>query len=429
MALTGDLITLSDQSPMSSPTFAPSRSDVLSVYAAGVIQGIGLVTFPAAGAILTSPAHYALGTTAYGMLFLPQALMAILSSLFGQRAAALLGGAKQVFLTGILCNALSMALLLASQFLIGNKAITYPLLLTATTFMGLAFGLTVPTINTYAAGFFPRTVDRALLALNTLLGLGTALAPAIVSLFLGLGIWWGLPLSVLILSILLLLLTIPLSLKGSSGAMQANSSGRTSSPAAHRHSSSPLFLLFASTALVYGICETMNGNWASILVSHGLDGGMAAGSLALTCFWGAVTGGRLLFATIDGWLPGRVVFRILPALITGAFLLVFLLGKGDATGGVAVFTLAGFGCSAMLPLIISLAQARMPAIAGSVAGSMIAWYQIGYGIAAFGVGPLEERLHLPLAGILGGSALLGLLLLALTRALSLPASTGKPADA
>lgn len=412
-------------SPERTPDHPSSRAEIISVYAAGVVQGIGLVTFPAAGAILTSPAHYGLGTSAYGLLFLPQALMAILSSLFGERISRLLGGPKQVFLTGIMCNALSMALLFSSQFLIGHKGVTYPLLLIATTFMGLAFGLTVPTINTFAAGFFPLAVDRALLALNTLLGLGTALAPAIVSLFLGFGIWWGLPLSVLILSILLFLFTLPLSLRGNQVSAETIMSPKTESPNPVRNSQSQLFILFALAALVYGICETMNGNWASILVTQGLDGGMAAGSLALTCFWGAVTGGRLLFATIDRWLPGRIVFRLLPAVITVAFLLVFLLGKGDATWGVAVFSLAGFGCSAMLPLMISLAQTRMPVIANSVAGSMIAWYQIGYGIAAFGVGPIEEHLHLPLTRILGGSAMLGLLLLVL----AIQASRRKPAEA
>ena len=39
-------------------------------------------------------------------------------------------------------------------------------------------------------------VDRAVLVLNALLGLGTALAPIFIAIFVGLGIWWGLPLLV-----------------------------------------------------------------------------------------------------------------------------------------------------------------------------------------------------------------------------------------
>ena len=63
--------------------------------------------------------------------------------------------------------------------------------------MGVGFGLTVPAINTLAAAFFPHNVDKAVLVLNALLGVGTALAPVFVAIFVGLGIWWGLPVLVL----------------------------------------------------------------------------------------------------------------------------------------------------------------------------------------------------------------------------------------
>jgi hypothetical protein len=42
------------------------------------------------------------------------------------------------------------------------------------------------------------------LALNALLGLGTALAPVFVAIFVGLGFWWGLPvLAAVLLTVLL----------------------------------------------------------------------------------------------------------------------------------------------------------------------------------------------------------------------------------
>ena len=52
------------------------------------------------------------------------------------------------------------------------------------------------------------------------------------------------------------------------------------------------------------------------------------------------------------------------------------------------FGLAGLGCSALLPLTISFAQEDLVAIAAATAGGVIAVYQLGYGIAAFGIGPL-----------------------------------------
>ena len=370
----------------------PSRAAVGAVFGAGVAQGIALVTFPAAGAVFTSPLHYGLTSTQYGALFIPQAILAIASSLAGPKLASRLG-AKTVFLCGMAANLASMALLIASQFIAGQHSLAYPALMVATSFMGLAFGLTVPVINTCAAAFFPKSPDRALLTLNTLLGLGTALAPAFVAIFVGLGFWWGLPVLVAILCGALLVFSLPLAI---SAGPQTGAQSPGGLPA--------IFPAFAAAAFLYGICETMNGNWASILMAGPLANTPAAASLSLTLFWAAVTGGRLLFASIDRWLPERTVFKILPAVICAAFLAVPLIPAGNAAAGLALFALAGLGCSAMLPLIIGFGQKRMPSIAPSAAGLLIACYQTGYGLAAFGVGPLENLFQLRLPHIFAATA-------------------------
>ncbi len=377
----------------SSQAGKPSRAAIGAVFGAGVAQGIALVTFPAAGAIFTSPQHYGLTTTQYGALFIPQAVLAIVSSLLGPTIARG-AGAKKVFIAGLAANLLSMALLIGSQFLIGERMAAYAALMLATTFMGLAFGLTVPVINTCAAAFFPATADRAVLALNTLLGLGTALAPAFVAVFVSLGIWWGLPILTAALCGALLLFAWPLDISVSNSGAAPAKSGMP-----------PLFPLFAAAAFLYGICETMNGNWASILMSTTLGNQPATASLALAIFWASVTGGRLLFASIDRWIPERRVFMGLPIVIAASFFLIPLLPAKAAFPGLAAFALAGLGCSAILPLIISFGQKQMPSIAASVAGGMIAFYQLGYGLAAFGVGPLESMASLALNHIFATSAL------------------------
>jgi len=390
----------------SSQNGKPSRAAVGAVFGAGVAQGIALVTFPAAGAIFTSPLHYGLSSTQYGALFIPQAILAIASSLAGPKLANRLG-AKTVFLCGMTANLVSMALLIASQFLAGNHSFAYPVLMVATSFMGLAFGLTVPVINTCAAAFFPKTADRALLTLNTLLGLGTALAPAFVAVFVGLGFWWGLPVLVAALCGGLLVFSLPLAISTGPQADPKSSGGL---PA--------VFPAFAAAAFLYGICETMNGNWASILMSNTLGNPATTASLALTIFWGTVTGGRLLFASIDRWVPESLAFRFLPVVIALSFFLIPLLPEKSALPGLAIFALAGLGCSAMLPLMISFGQKQMSTIAASVAGLLIAFYQLGYGIAAFGVGPLENLAGLALGRIFAFTAIPALALAVLVALLS-----------
>jgi MFS family permease len=121
-------------------------------------------------------------------MFLPQAMTAILAALLGAGMTRSLG-AKRIFLLGLVANLLAMLLLVLSQIAIGNSSVAYLVLLLATTSLGLGFGLTVPALNTLAASFFPERVDSAVLILNALLGLGTALAPVFVALFTGLGFW------------------------------------------------------------------------------------------------------------------------------------------------------------------------------------------------------------------------------------------------
>ena len=132
-------------------------------------------------------------------------------------------------------------------------------------------------------------------------------------------------------------------------------------------------------------------------------------SLALTIFWSMVTAGRILFAVIEKWLPEEMVCRILPLVVLAALIASACAPKTNPLLGVLTFALAGLGCSALLPLTISFGQKELTAIAASVAGGLIAFYQVGYGIAAFGVGPLQTA-GLDLHVIFGGTAVVALAL-------------------
>jgi hypothetical protein len=60
-----------------------TKAEVNAVYAAGLIQGITLVTFPALSTIFTSTSEYGLSNTQYGTMFLPQVITAVTGSLLG----------------------------------------------------------------------------------------------------------------------------------------------------------------------------------------------------------------------------------------------------------------------------------------------------------------------------------------------------------
>jgi MFS family permease len=368
-----------ERSPASENT-AGSQTESTVVYLAGIVQGIALVTFPAASTVFTDPDEYDLNSTQYGALFLPQVVTAVAGALLGGKLAGRIG-LKRVYLAGLAATLLSMTLLLVSSFVSDDQSLAYVLLLGATASLGIGFGLTVPALNTYAAAFHAGAVDRAVLVLNALLGLGTVLAPVIVAVFVGLGFWWGLPLMTTALVAVLGVVSVRLPLRVRTTARTAARAG-AGIPAR--------FWIYAGFAVLYGICETINGNWSQLDMTD-LGASATQASLALTAFWGMVTAGRVLFALIQRWLPARVAYHGLPFLLAGGFVLISQLPDDEPALGVLAFGLAGLGCSALLPLTISFAQEELVAISTGAAGGVIAFYQVGYGIAAFGLGPLLDH--------------------------------------
>jgi MFS family permease len=357
-----------------------TKAEVNTVYTAGLVQGIALVTFPAASTIFTSPSQYGLSNTQYGSMFLPQVVTAITGSVLGGSLAARFG-IKRVFLAGLVADLASMALLIVSAFFTASQPVAYGLLLAATACLGAGFGLTAPAINTLTAAFHPGRADASVLVLNALLGLGTTLAPVFVAIFVGLGFWWGLP--VLSSALLLALIAVSAGLPLRAGTPEAAPGGRAAKIP-------PLFWVFAAFAVLYGFCETMNGNWSQLDMTKDLHATVTQASFALTAFWGMVTVGRVVFAKTGRWFPPHRTHHVLPFFLAIMFVVIAVLPEGTPAAGIAAFALAGLGCSALLPLTISFGQEQLTVMGASVAGGVIAFYQLGYGIAAFGTGPLVD---------------------------------------
>jgi len=366
---------------------AASRREVSVVYLAGIVQGIVLVTFPAASTIFTDPDQYDLSNTRYGLLFVPQVLTAITASLLGSSLARR-SSTKRVYLAGLLAGLVAMVLLLVSQFFESDTAVAFPMLLVATAFLGVGFGLTVPALNTLTAAFHPQGVEKSVLVLNALLGLGTALAPVFVAVFVGLGFWWGLPLTSAILLGLLTAVSVTLPLRTAAPAAREAAPQQRGIPSR--------FWVFAAFAVLYGICETLNGNWSQLDMTSKLGASTTEAAVALTAFWAMVTVGRVVFAAIERRVPSRVTYRVLPFVLAGTFVLIGFLSDGDVALGILAFALAGLGCSALLPLTIGFGQEELVSMSAAAAGGVIAFYQVGYGLAAFGVGPLlDHGIELP----------------------------------
>jgi hypothetical protein len=102
------------------------RTQISLVYLAGLVQGVVLITFPAASSIFTSPHPqvYGFSNSQYGAMFLPQVILAILASSLAL-AFARRWHLKRVFLPGLGSNLVSMALLALSNFFMSSTSLAY----------------------------------------------------------------------------------------------------------------------------------------------------------------------------------------------------------------------------------------------------------------------------------------------------------------
>jgi Na+/H+-dicarboxylate symporter len=80
---------------------------------------------------------------------------------------------------------------------------------------------------------------------------------------------------------------------------------------------------------------------------------------------------------------------------------------------VLAFGLAGLACSAFFPLSISFGGGEFPRLTALVSGELIAFYQVGYGIAAFGTGSLLDTTGVPLSTIYAGASLVAVAMIVL----------------
>jgi fucose permease len=378
----------------------PQRTEVGLVYATGLVQGLALVTFPAASSIFTSADGYGFSASRYGMMFIPQVILAIAASSLGPGMARR-WTLKRVLRAGMSADLLAMILLALSRLLQGVPELAYGILLVATGCLGFGFGTVVMSLNTLAEEFSPGREDRAVLSLNALLGAGTALAPLLVAIFTDLGAWWLLPLTVAAAMAGLLVFSAREPLE----APVVRGAGADRSMRLPRR-----FWLFAAAVLLYGIAETLNGNWSGPYLTGERGVSAAGASFALTAFWAMVTIGRVVFAAISSKRRVRWIYAGLPVLLMAAFQAILRV-RGE-TGGIVAFGLAGLACSAFFPLCISLSGQEFPRFAAAMSGELVAFYQAGYGVAAFGVGPLRDLTGRPLGSIyLFGSAVAAAMLM------------------
>ena len=367
----------------------------MTVYVIGLFQGLSLVAFPAAATILTSKSGYDLSKSQYGLLFVPQVAMAIAGSLALPNLARRFP-LKWVLLGGLISDTVSMSLLAGSVPL---KARRHRLPGAPGRHRHPGPRLwSHPRVDQYLRGCLHARPPRCRLDRSQRIArAGDGAVP-----FSHLAVHQTGP------------VVVPASPRRRR-AGRAHSSGL--GPAYGLTSAAPsdrarpeqtrekstaaggggariptLFWVFAGALVIYGIGETMFGNWGTtLLVSKGVVATSAQNALAV--FWAAVTLGRLAIALVSNRVRSTNIYVVLPWAIAIALVLAPL--AHSAAAGIAVFAFGGLACSGFFPMTIGYGESTFPSIIELAAGWLIAAYQVGYGLAAFGAGALQHFVSLP----------------------------------
>ncbi len=289
------------------------RSEIGLIYVIGLVQGLALVTFPAASSIFTSSLGFGFSASRYGMMFIPQVALAILASSLGPRLARR-WTLKRVLQAGLAADLLAMILLAASRLLVDVPGAAYAMLLVATGSLGFGFGAAVMAMNTYAQTFCsgPRGSQRARAQCVARRG-----HRACAAVRRDLHRRWRLVADAV------------------DGGHRPDG---TASPQRRRCRSrrqlvtwqTPRraerlprrFWLFAAAVLLYGVAETLNGNWSGPYLTGERGLSAEGASFALMAFWAMVTVGRMLFATVSSERTVPWIYAGLPVVLIAAFQMV-----------------------------------------------------------------------------------------------------------
>jgi fucose permease len=368
-------------------TFAPKQLRLaLVVYGAATLQGFCFTLVPAlATEFLRAP--YNIDARAFGALFIPLTLGAILSAAATASLARNVGMLR-VLRLGIVANTTGLLALIGSLLLTHRAA--YGLLLVDTAALGVGFGLNFSAVNELASTLSTNET-RAVTIANVLTGLGTAITPLLVGMLASRGIWLVWP-AILAASFVCVLMT--------SYGLDAPRS-ETRGDRAHRPIPRAL-VLFAATALLYAVCEGAFSSWATTFAHVDRHFSLATGEDALSGFWFSLTVTRLVAAFATHVLRPRLALVMFPIAIAIAFLLLPLWATAPLL--LIGFIVGGAACGVVFPYAMSLALTAMPMEKDLVASVLVAALMSGEGLGTFAIGALHNAGGVSLAEIYRWSA-------------------------
>jgi FHS family glucose/mannose:H+ symporter-like MFS transporter len=352
---------------------------IIIVFLLAFFTGVNFVVFPALGTAFTDSSLFALSSSQFGNLFIPQVICIIISCL----AAPFLvnkWGPKTILAIGLLLMITSTGALWMLQYYMQDKSLLFTLLMILVAFTGSGFGLSITTLNPLAASLFENNKSSAILILQFLVGLGTSTSPLMMNLIGNVSHWMYVPRSIFILVTVIFILFLCLKLE----------KGTFFELPQHFKIPSKLWIFFIVIVL-YGCIEGTFGSFGAIILKNqGLDNNKA--SLGLSLFWGGIALNRLLFGIFSKNNDLSYLFLFSPLIVAG--LLLLLLVYPNVSIIVLMMFLIGFFMGSIFPGSIGWGTVEFPTLSVLVSGFLMAANQIGTGIITNVLGSFSNQTNI-----------------------------------
>lgn len=370
------MVTLNQHSE---PTSVISNSGRLvpatCVYLGGLVIGMTLVSFPASSVVLRDVHRFS--SEQYGAIYLPQLLAAVGGALGGGALVRRMS-LRTMFAVSLLAFVVAELLLAASFYVAPRVALL--LIMGGTAAFGFGFGFGGGPLNAFAALLFSRRSGAAVTALHMCAGAGLTVAPILFAQLAEAGRWVAGPIGLAAIAMVLFVLAIgtrfPLPPAQAEDVAEVVHPGRTA-----------LFWVCAAAAMLYSVAEGTFSNWAIVFLTEERGIVASRAAIALTCFWGAITVGRLVVTLLATRMPPVAFLLAMPVAMAGVFLVLPTIAT--ATGAYVGFALAGLACSAFFPMLVAFAAARSVAAISWVASMLTAAMMVGVGIGSYAVGAMR----------------------------------------
>jgi fucose permease len=309
--------------------------------------------------------------------------------------AATAGYVASSFASGRLLRRVNLGFVLAASCgltaagLLGYaSASRWPVMVALGLLLGLGAGAIDAGLNAYVATHYGA---RTLNWLHACYGVGAAAGPVIMTTVLASGLSWRRGYAIVGVAQIALAVCFALSMAWwppTGGIVSA--AGRDAGATIRGTLREPAARLGIAVFIAYSGFEASIGAWTYTLLTAGRAVPPAQAGVAVTLFFGSLTGGRLLAAFAGGRVGVRAMLNLgIGGALAGAALIWLNVGPIWTLGGV---TLAGCACGPIFPTLVATTPARLgPAHATNAVGFQIAAAALGLSVVPGLVGVIADR--------------------------------------